>query len=71
MGIFALYKGEEMLSTGTVYEIAKDLDVEVRTIKYYATKAYKRKLSKRKNSRNARELVKLDNEVVEEKWHKQ
>lgn len=61
MGIFALYKGEEMLSTGTVYEIAKDLGVEVRTIKYYGTNAYKRKLEKR-NVRNARELVKLDNE---------
>lgn len=61
MGIFALYKGEEMLSTGTVYEIAKDLGVEVRTIKYYGINAYKRKLEKR-NVRNARELVKLDNE---------
>lgn len=62
MGIYALYKGEQMLSTGTIYEIAKDLGVEVRTIKYYSTKAYKRKLSRRKKSRNARELVKLDNE---------
>ena len=60
MGIYALYKGEQMLSTGTIYEIAKELNVEVRTIKFYASEAYKRKLSKRKNSRNARELVKLD-----------
>lgn len=60
MRIYALYKGEQILSIGTIYEIAKDLGVEVRTIKYYATKAYKRKLSRRKNSRNARELVKLD-----------
>nr|UVX42521.1 MAG: protein of unknown function (DUF658) [Bacteriophage sp.] len=61
MGIYALYKGEKMISTGTIYEIAKELGVEVRTIKYYGTNAYKRKLEKR-NVRNARELVNLDNE---------
>ena len=61
MGIYALYKGEQILSTGTIYEIAKDLGVEVRTIKYYGTNAYKRKLENR-NVRNARELVNLDNE---------
>lgn len=38
MGIYALYKGEQMLSTGTIYEIAKDVGVEVRTIKYYELK---------------------------------
>ena len=47
MGIYALYKGEQMLSTGTIYEIAKELNVKVRTIKYYGTNAYKRKLEKR------------------------
>lgn len=61
MGIYALYKGEQMLSTGTIYEIAKELSVEVKTIKYYGTNAYKRKLEKR-NVRNARELIELDNE---------
>ncbi|WP_294172683.1 hypothetical protein [uncultured Clostridium sp.] len=60
MGIYALYKGEQMLSTGTIYEIAKELSVEVKTIKYYGTNAYKRKLEKR--TRNARELIELDNE---------
>ena len=48
MGRYALYKGEQMLSTGTIYEIAKELGVEVRTIKYYGTNAYKRKLEKKK-----------------------
>ena len=61
MGIYALYKGEQMLSTGTIYEIANEVGVEVRKIKYYGTNAYKRKLEKR-NVRNARELVKLDKE---------
>lgn len=60
MGIYALYKGEQMLSTGTIYEIAKELSVEVKTIKYYGTNAYKRKLEKR--TRNAIELIELDNE---------
>lgn len=62
MGIFALYKGEQMLSTGTIYEIAQELNVEVKTIKYYGTNSYKRKLEKRTRARNAIELVKLDNE---------
>lgn len=62
MGIYALYKGEQMLSTGTIYEIAKELSVEVKTIKYYGTNAYKRKLEKRTRTRNARELIELDNE---------
>ena len=55
MGIFALYKGEQMLSTGTIYEIAQELNVEVKTIKYYGTNSYKRKLEKRTRARNARE----------------
>lgn len=62
MGIYALYKGEQLLSTGTIYEIAKELNVEVKTIKYYGTNSYKRKLEKRTRTRNARELVKLDSE---------
>lgn len=39
MGIYALYKGEQMLSTGTIYEIANDIGTDVTTIKYYGTNA--------------------------------
>lgn len=58
--MYALYKGEELLSIGTIYQIAQELKVQVRTIKYYGTNAYKRKLEKRKNDNNSRILIALD-----------
>lgn len=58
--MYALYKGEELLSMGTIFQIAQDLNVQVRTVKYYGTDAYKRKLAKRKKSNNSKILVNLD-----------
>lgn len=59
---YALYKGEELITIGTIYQIAKETGVEYKTIQYLGTGAYKRKLEKRKNSKNARILVRLDND---------
>lgn len=56
---YALYRGEEILSIGTVYEIAKDLGIKVDTVKYYGCNAYKRKIEKRK-SKIFRELIELE-----------
>ena len=56
---YALYKGEEILSIGTIYQISMDLGIKIKTFQYYGTNAYKRKLAKRK-VKNARELVVLD-----------
>lgn len=56
---YALYKGEEILSIGTIYQISMDLGIKIKTVQYYGTNAYKRKLKKRK-VKNARELVELD-----------
>lgn len=56
---YALYKGEECISIGTIYNIAKQQGVKYDTIMYYGTNAYKKKLAKRKN-KNARELICLD-----------
>lgn len=56
---YALYKGDDLLSIGTMQQIAKELGVQYRTIYFYSTQAYKRKLTKRK-VKNARELVLLD-----------
>ncbi|EGT3613202.1 hypothetical protein E5N06_07580 [Clostridium perfringens] len=60
MKVYALYKGEKLLSMGTIFQIAQDLNVQVRTIKYYGTDAYKRKLAKRKKSNNSRILIELE-----------
>ncbi|MGU8449425.1 hypothetical protein V1657_11660 [Clostridium perfringens] len=43
--MYALYKGEELISMGTIFQIAQDLNVQVRTVKYYGSNAYKRKLA--------------------------
>ena len=59
---YALYKGEEILSIGTIDEIADEMGVQYRTIKYYTTGAYRRKLSKRKNPKNYKVLVLLKDE---------
>ncbi|ACD24120.1 hypothetical protein FDE76_13420 [Clostridium botulinum] len=58
---YALYKGEEILGVGTIYELASMLNVQIRTIQYYGTNAYKKKLAKRK-SRNVRILIPIDEE---------
>lgn len=59
VGDFAIYKGDEMLSLGTIKEIADELNVKEETIKYYMTPVYKGRLAER-NSKNAREIVTLD-----------
>ncbi len=59
---YALYKGDEFLSVGTAKEIAKEVGVKPKTVMYYGTNAYKRKLAKRKNSKNAKILIKLEDE---------
>lgn len=58
--MYALYKGEECLGIGTIYQLSEKFNVKLETIKFYGTNAYKRKLEKRKNSRNAKILVNLD-----------
>lgn len=56
MKIFALYKGEKLLATGTKLQIAYQLGVKYKTIKFYNTPIYKRRC---KNSKSRRELVEL------------
>ena len=53
---YALYKGDELLSIGTIKELAEEFRVGERTIHFYMTPTYK----KRTNESKARRLVKLD-----------
>ena len=57
---YALYKGEELLRIGTLKEIAESENVKLETIQFYTKPVYKRRIAKRKNARNYRELVCLD-----------
>lgn len=51
MKVYALYKGEELLATGTMYQIAHKMKVKLDTIQYYNTPAYKNRVARRKNGR--------------------
>ncbi|AHN22712.1 hypothetical protein [Lysinibacillus varians] len=53
---YALYKGDELLSVGTIKELAEQFKVGERTIFFYMSPTYKKRTSDRKGRR----LVKLD-----------
>ena len=55
---YALYKGDELLSIGTIKELAEGFEVGERTIKFYMTPTYKNRTSEHKGRR----LVKLSDE---------
>lgn len=57
---YALYKGEEILCIGTAKEIAERLGIKKDTVMFYGTQEYKRRVARRKESGNARILVRLD-----------
>lgn len=57
---YALYKGEKILSIGTIKKIAKELNVLPETIHFYQTPTYMKRLKNRK-TKNARVLICLDN----------
>lgn len=59
---YALYKGEKILSIGTIKEIAKELNVLPETIHFYQTPTYMKRLKNRK-TKNARVLVCLGNDL--------
>ena len=52
--IYALYKGEELLATGTKEEIAKKMNISKKTIQYYSTPAYRKRIM---NGKKCRVLV--------------
>ena len=42
--MYALYHGDEILAIGTIKELAKYLGVRERTIKFYSTPTYKKRV---------------------------
>lgn len=57
---YALYKGEEILAIGTIKEIANELNISPKTVSYYKTPRYQRRLANRNCGGNVRELISLD-----------
>ena len=56
---YALYKGDELLSIGTIQEIAKEQNVQERTVKFYKTRAYEKRIQSRK-SKKAKILIEIE-----------
>lgn len=54
---YAMYKGEELLGIGTIQELAKVLNVKVKTIRFYRTPTYQKRVKKGKNRR---ELIEIE-----------
>lgn len=57
---YALYKGDKFIDLGTAKELAKKLDVDERTIQYYATPAHLKRCQKFNGNNNYLIVVKLD-----------
>lgn len=62
MNEYALYKGDDLLYIGTAREISEAHGVQLKTVYYYQTPAYKRKIAKRKNARNYITIIRLDDD---------
>lgn len=45
--VYAVYKGDEFLDIGTVKELAKKLNVKIRTIYYWSSPANKKRIKKK------------------------
>ncbi|KMY32021.1 hypothetical protein ACZ11_07575 [Lysinibacillus xylanilyticus] len=58
MNEYALYKGEQMVAVGTVYEIAEERGVKPKTIQFYGSGTYQRRSKSKVNNRL--QLVKLE-----------
>ena len=55
MNEYALYKGDELLAMGTVREIAKQLGIREKTIRFYGSPS-----QEKRSSNKARRLIKIE-----------
>ena len=57
---YAMYKGEECLGIGTLIQLAKQLNVTYKTLRFYTTPTYKKRCEKGKdNGKNRRTLIEV------------
>ncbi|PFI51877.1 hypothetical protein COI73_01295 [Bacillus cereus] len=57
---YAIYKGESLICIGTVQECAQYLGVLPKTILFYKTPAYRKRVGNRKKARNYLTVTPLD-----------
>lgn len=59
--VYAMYKGEQLLSIGTPTEICKEMGIKLQTFRFYRTKHYKNIVD---NSRlkNRRVVIRIEDD---------
>lgn len=56
----AMMHGDQVIDQGTIAEVAARRKVQPETIRFYLTRAYERRLAKRKNLDNSITVVRTD-----------
>lgn len=59
---YAVYKGESLTFIGTLEECAKHLGVMPKTVEFYTTPTYQRRIENRRNPQKCTIVIKLDND---------
>jgi len=57
---YAVYKGEDLECMGTAQECAEILGISPETVVWYTYPTYQRRISKRKNPKNYRVVIKIE-----------
>lgn len=57
---YAVYKGDEMICIGSMAECADHMGVKIETIQFYLTPSHQKRVAKRKRSRKAISITRLD-----------
>lgn len=56
---YALYKGDELLSLGTIKQISKEMNILESSVRFFGNKTY---LERTKGSHNRKILIKIEND---------
>lgn len=59
MTLFAVYRGDTHIVTGTSYQVAAHMGWKVETVSWYTNPSYMKRVAKRKNARNYITVSKL------------
>ncbi len=62
--VYAMYKGENLLSIGTAKEICKEMGISYKTFQFYRTSHYK-KIVENSRLKNRRVIIRVDKEDKE------
>lgn len=55
--VYAMYKKDKCLATGTLVQLSKSLNISIQTLRFYLTPTYQKRF---KESKNRRELIRIE-----------